>query len=204
MQSIREKEPKWYKVMRKEIETKYIGEQRKRNPWTSKEMPTKGSWVVEKEQTGNFIGKILSLKDNEAVINHWIADRTKRTVTPNKYIMSDGARQSNMASRSKRIAGHRKKLHNSTYANSSNCKEKNKDRSNHPKESKLGRKAEKVQKKESYKIREILEMTNWASWLSWKTFCIRKQLKFKFKIQEKVICKRNTFQTKGRDPTYKY
>ncbi|CAG8800132.1 20288_t:CDS:1, partial [Gigaspora margarita] len=48
-----------------------------------------------------------------------------------------GARQSNIASRSRRIAGRREKLYNSTHANSSNCKEKNKDRSNHPKESKL-------------------------------------------------------------------
>ncbi|CAG8634878.1 9421_t:CDS:2 [Gigaspora margarita] len=36
---------------------------------------------VEKEQTGNFIDKISLLKGNEAMINHWIADKTKRSVT---------------------------------------------------------------------------------------------------------------------------
>ncbi|CAG8831066.1 18707_t:CDS:2 [Gigaspora margarita] len=53
-------------------------------------MPTKGSWVVEKEQIGNFIGKIASLKGNKAVINYWIANRTKRTVTSCKeYYRND-------------------------------------------------------------------------------------------------------------------
>ena len=82
MQSIRGKEPNWYEKIKKEIEIKYTKKGEKKNPWTCKEEPTKGSWVVEKEQTGNYIGRISSVKGNEAIINHWVEDRNTRTVKP--------------------------------------------------------------------------------------------------------------------------
>ncbi|CAG8725091.1 12290_t:CDS:2 [Gigaspora margarita] len=69
--------------------------------------------------------------------NNAHARRCSKQRAENKYIMSDGAKQSNIASRSRRIAGSREKLHNSLYTNSSNRKKKNEDRNNYSKERKL-------------------------------------------------------------------
>ncbi|RIB05754.1 hypothetical protein C2G38_2218805 [Gigaspora rosea] len=84
---IKGKGPKWYRELRNEIEEKYIRGSETLitpNPWTSKGILSKMNWIVEKAINRNFLGRIILIKNNMAVANHWIIQNLNHQLAPCK------------------------------------------------------------------------------------------------------------------------
>ena len=83
----RGREPKWYRLLTDNIKQNLSNNNYNLitpNPFTSNSFQTfeKASWAMKKNAPGRYIGRISSIKDNQATINHWTMDNTSTKLKP--------------------------------------------------------------------------------------------------------------------------
>ncbi|RIB18865.1 hypothetical protein C2G38_1316275 [Gigaspora rosea] len=76
----RGREPRWYQLLTEticqQLRTTLKDNFITLNPYTYKDRPTqKAEWAIERSCNTKFVGQISSIKNNNAVMNHWTIDR---------------------------------------------------------------------------------------------------------------------------------